>query len=195
MPGSLINMLKVLYPVGVYRLNNGTTVYKELESYSVALDVFAEIVDCVLNEISPVSAQGDGLIFYEKLFGEKKENLSIEQRRSMILNMLSLGANDNTVEGITKFFASLGVECEIVEYYNICFLYVHIYNGMSFDSEEKENIKKRAEEFLPCHLEFTVDFRTIDWSVLDSYERTFEEIDEMGQTWKEFEEYNGEQEE
>jgi len=195
MPGSLTSMLKALIPVGVYSLNNSTNVYKELESYGAALDVLKETVDSILGEISPVCAQTDGLVFYEKLFGDEKSGFSIEQRRSMILNMLSLGANDNTVEGIRKFFASLGVECELIEYYNICFLYVYVLNGQSINSEEREIIIKRAEEFLPCHLEFTVDFRTIDWETLDSYERTFEEIDDLDMTWGEFEAYNGETEE
>lgn len=195
MPNSLTNMLKALLPVGVYKLNNGTNVYKELQSYCAALDVFKETVDSVLSEISPVCAIGDGLVFYEKLFGDEKYSYSIEQRRRMILTMLLLGANDNTVEGIKRFFASLGVECELEEYFNTCFLYVYVLNSESFDSEERKNIIERAKEFLPCHLEFSVDFRTIDWDTLDSYDRTFAQIDALDMTWGEFEAYNGEQEE
>ena len=71
---------------------------------------------------------------------------------------------------------------------------VYIYShDHTLSRTQQDNIIERASEFLPYHLTFTVDFRTIDFGGLDALGLTFSAIDNMEMTLQDFERYNGEE--
>ena len=105
--------------------------------------------------------------------------------------MLTLTSNDNTVEGIRHFFESLGIECGIIEDPSGYFVYIRSLD-QTLSRTRQDYIIKRAEMFMPYHLTFTVDFRTIDFGGLDALGLTFGELDDMDMTWQDFERFNGE---
>ncbi len=190
--GTLSEMIKMTYPIKNYKLNNGTLVYKELQSYSQALDLLRECADEVLRECISSTAQARGLEFYERLFGKARDDLELDKRRDMISNMLTLSSNDNTVEGIYHFFRSVGIECDIIENPMVYDVYIYSHDH-TLSRVQQDNIIDRAKKFLPYHLTFTVDFRTIDFDGLDALELTFGGLDDKNMTWQEFERYNGEE--
>lgn len=183
-------MIKVLESLSLYSLRNYTTVYKELDSYSVALDVLNELMDEYVRECFIETATDYGLSLYEKLYGAERKDLPLEQRREMLIERINLNINDNTVSGIKRFFSSLGLKCDIVENPKICDLYIFPLTG-EFSTLEQEFIIEKARDFLPCHLTFTIDFRSIDWHGLQQLNMTFAEIDAKNMSWGEFERYSG----
>lgn len=185
------NMTKAMQPLSIYSLGNYTAVYKELESYAVGLDILTEIADELVKECFIATASGYGLSIYEKLNGPERTDLTTEQRRKMLIQSVTLNCNDNTLEGVYKFFSSLGLECEITENPTVCDLYILVKGG-TYSETEKKYIRDRAAEFLPCHLTFTVDFRTVNWGYLENLNLTFSEIEEKSLTWAEFENYEEE---
>ncbi len=190
--GTLSEMIKMTFPIKNYKLDNGRLVYKEMESYAAALDVIRECADEILRECISTTAQNRGLEFYEKLFGKVRDDLEIEKRRNMINNMLTLSTNDNTVEGIHHFFRSVGLECDIIENPIVYDVYIYSHDH-TLSRAQQDNIIERAKKFMPYHLTFTVDFRTIDFDGLDALGLIFGRIDDMNMTWQEFERYNWEE--
>ena len=180
------SMAGAMSAAGAYSLDGTTYVDSELEVYAEELDALSEEIGLIIRECIVATAENEGLRFYETLVGSLNSNLSTEKRREMIISLMNLSMNDNTKDGIKLFFKSLGVECEIVENPEIFNLYISISSG-SFSTGRKRYIINRAKAFLPCHLTFTVDFRTSTWADYDSMGRTFEQIDALGLTWEEFE--------
>lgn len=189
--GSLNEMLKML-PAGLYSRKNYTLVYKELESYACVLDTLKECADEILRECTVVSAQSKGLEFYERMYGPARTDLDIQKRRDMLCDMLTLSSNDNTSEGIYHFFRSVGLDCEITEDPTAYDLYI-LSHDKNLTAAQQDSITERAAMFLPYHLTFTIDFRTIDFDGLDALGLTFAQIDAKEMTWKDFERYNGEE--
>ena len=180
------SMVKAMSAVKAYKLDGNTYVDKELFAYSAALDVFSEEIDEIIRECIVATAENEGLSFYEKLVGTLDDKADIETRRAMIISLLNLNTNDNTHNGIKRFFESIGLECDILENPSIFDLYIMPLGG-NFTASEKRYMINRAKKFLPCHLTFTIDFRTSTWADYDAKNRTFNEIDELGITWEEFE--------
>ena len=190
---SLNNMIRAMSPIPMYSLKKiAATVYKELQSYAAELDALSEIVDELITECFLSTACDYGLSLYEKLSGKERTDLPLELRREMLIKSQMLGINDNTLDGIYRFFESLGLQCDINESPEICSIYV-LAKGRVYSKTEQDYIIEMAEKFLPCHLDFTIDFRTVDWAYFDNLSLTFDEIDSKNYTWDNFERYEEEQ--
>lgn len=186
--GSLENMVKAMKTIPLYSLKIYTTVYKELQSYAVELDMLTETVDELINECFLSTASDYGLTFYEKTLGRERSDLSIEKRREMLIQAQLMNVNDNTLSGFYRFFLSVGLECDIVENPYIFDIYI-LAKGRDYSAAEQDYIIEKAKNFLPCHLTFTVDFRTVNWDVFDSFCSTFDNIENKNLTWDDFERY------
>ncbi len=180
------SMVQAMGSVGVYSLDGNSFVDRELKAYAQELDAFSGGIDEIIRESIVATAESDGLLFYEKIVGTLGNGLPIESRREMIESLLRLNSNDNTLGGITRFFRSLGLECEIEELPSIFDLYIKPIGG-SYTLSERKYIVSRAKQFLPCHLTFLIDFRSTTWAGYDSSEKTFREIDALQMTWEDFE--------
>lgn len=180
------SMVKAMSAVGVYTFDSDSGVGRELQAYAAELDALSGVIDEIICESIAATAENEGLNFYEKLVGTLGDGLELGERREMILSLLRLNTNDNTPGGIKKFFKSIGLECEIEESPHIFDLYIKPLGG-SYSMSERQYMISRAREFLPCHLTFTIDFRTMTWADYDSSDRTFARIDAMELTWEEFE--------
>lgn len=188
---SLKRMIEAMRPISVYSLMNYTIVYKELLSYAAVLDIIDENIDELIKECYLSTAEDFGVSIYEKLDGAERTDLSIEQRRKMLENAFAVNANDNTLKGLEKFFSSIGLEYSIKERPHICDLYIRA-KGRDYSETEQKYIIDRAEKFLPCHMSFTIDFRTVNWAYFDSLNLTFQEMDDKNMTWKQIEQYKEE---
>lgn len=185
------NMLKAMAPFSMYVLRIYTSVYKELESYCVGLDVLKETADELITECFIATACDYGLSLYEKLNGPERTDFTTEQRRNMLIQAVTVDCNDNTLNGIYQYLSSLGLECVITENPHICDLYI-LATGGEYTPIQKKYIREKAEDFLPCHLTFTIDFRSLDWEYLDSLGLVFHQIDLKDMTWSDFEDYEEE---
>ena len=180
------SMVKAMSAVKAYNLDGNTYVDKELLAYSAVLDAFSEEIDEIIRECIVTTAENEGLSFYEKLVGTLDDKADTDTRRAMIISLLNLNTNDNTHNGIKRFFESIGLECEIAENPSIFDLYI-MPVSRNFTASEKRYMINRAKKFLPCHLTFTIDFRTSTWADYNAKNMMFKDIDALGITWEEFE--------
>lgn len=176
-------------PIGAYSLRVGDLVYKELESYAAALDAVTDAIDDAIRECFVTTAQEEGLENYERIVGAPRSELDLNTRREMLITLFGIGANDFTREGVERYFSSIGFECDITEdpeHYELM-----IVPRGTYTAAQRELINACAESFLPCHLTFTIEFRTADWDRYDAFNKTFNEWDEMELTWNELDKYEG----
>ncbi len=185
-------MIDAIKAVGAYYLGLGDLVYKELQSYACELDPISEEIDSVIRENFISTATGSGLDAYETIVGARRSDLDNEIRRDMLTALFTVNENDFTVEGVKRFFRSLDMDCTIVEYPKFFDLLI-IPTQREYTPVEQEYIRKRAADFLPCHLTFTIEFRQSDWSVYDGLDLTFDEWDAMSMTWDELDRYEGDE--
>lgn len=183
------NMINDLLPIAFYSLNVGDLVCKELQSYSDQIDGVSDEIETVLRECFLSTAEDIGLSSYEELVGAERIELTLEERRDMVKKLLLLDENDFTYAGVMRFFDSLGFECTITEYPQYFDLLIEPVHG-GYSETEKAYIRKRAEEFLPCHLTFTIEFRQADWNSYDALENTFDDWDALGMDWDELDRYD-----
>ncbi len=188
---SMDSMIYAINSVGVYGLEPEGSVCKELEAYAWALDSFYDEADKVLSECFVQTAEDIGLEMYEELLGRIRSELSTEKRRELVMALLSVKPNDFTLGGVERFFESLDFECDITEFPQYFEVLIEP-SGRAYTESEKDLIIEKAQEFLPCHLTCTVEFRDADWDIYDGLERTFDEWDESGMSWNGLDKFEGE---
>ncbi len=171
-----------LTPLEIYNIQEGTNVYNELASYSVALDVFKEVLDEMLRECFVCKAETYGLENRETVYGKVRENYSISDRQNMIIYRQTLGENHFNKEGLEKFLVSFGVESyQIIEMPTINQIAVFI--SGNYSAEDIDWIKNQVRLILPAHLDHSIDFNGIQWDYIDSTDLTSNDMDNRDYTW------------
>ena len=182
------SMIKALTPIRAYQSDESGQLERELTIFGEVFDEVSQEVDSIITESIISTANDRGLLFYERLFETSAaiESPTVQIRRENVINALMLNEGSHTMSGIQSYFSSLGFECEIKEAPNVYELYISPVSG-GYTQEEKQYIRKRAAEFLPCHLGFLVDFRSVVWADYDNRQLSFAALDSMQQTWEEIE--------
>ena len=186
--GSLENMVRAMLPIGAYSLNKWDLVYKELETYSRSFDEIGAAVDELIRERFITTAEGEGLERYERIIGPVRDDLETELRREMLKALFTVGENDFTLDGLHRFLDSLGFECSVVEDPSDFHLLM-IPQGREYSPAEQELIRERVGEFIPCHLTYTIEFRSADWDEYDSLSKTFDDWDALDLCWDDIDKY------
>lgn len=187
--GSLDNMKRAMRPFCLYRLDLGDLVVYELMSYAEELDMLSEDVRIALRECFISTAMDIGLTSYETLYGAPQFDMSFDDRKEKILSTINIGDNDFTPGGVRDFFSSIGLECTIQEMPQIYDMTIVPAEGYYSESTRKY-IRRMAAEFLPCHLNFTIEFRSCNWDSYDALMYTFDKWDSLDMTWEELDSYD-----
>lgn len=185
------NMIGAMYPIGAYSLNVGDLVCKELWTYAQTFDDITREITDTIRECFVSTSLDKGLEAYERIVGAPRDDLPEPVRRSMVTALLNVNDNDFTLDGIQKFFDSLDFECVIYEDPQAFDLLI-VPTGREYSKAEREYIRKRAADFLPCHLTFTIEFRTATWDTYDALDMTFDEWDALDLDWDALDRYEGE---
>jgi len=181
---SLGSMLGKLKPIGVYSLNGGTLIDAELAAYAEGLRLVSDKVAELENEVFIQTATDYGLVLREQAIGPKKENLQIEDRRSMLLYRGAVTVNDFTRESMERAMIATGVKTSMSEKIAEKKLYINYIAALGGYQTQAEIIAA-ASEFLPAHLICEFDFGSLSWDFLDAKENTFDSIDGLNFTWDE----------
>ena len=184
-------MISAMGAVGLYDLTPGSHIYNEMRTYAESFDALYEAIDDILDECFIQTADDIGLEMYEELTGRIRDDLTLEKRREMALALVNIKPDDFTPDGAERFFDSLGLECEITEYPQN-FEMLIIPTAGEYSRSEQERIRERAEEFMPCHITCTVEFRDADWDTYDGLDNTFDDWDALDFTWNALDRYEGE---
>lgn len=178
----------VLRPLGVYRLDGGTLVEKELQAEACVLQELEGEMERFGRELFISTAEAEGLALREKLCGGEKTGQTLKNRRRMLLFRGAVTAAGNTRKKVEEALAACGILCSITEFADR--LYVNCY-GLLDDTLDQEGAAKAALEFLPAHVPCDMDFRNFSWRTIDRSGRTFAQMDQAGLTWLQIDRYQG----
>lgn len=105
---------KGLLPLGIYPLRETGAVWRELCAYAAALDTVNEMLDEILQESVVKTAESFGLEMLELITGAPRTELSLKQRREMLIARLSLTYGDFTLSGTQRALSALGLKAQIL---------------------------------------------------------------------------------
>lgn len=184
------SLKKGLLPLGVYPLRETDAVWRELCAYAAALDAVNEMLDELLRESVVETAEGFGLEMLELISGAPRKELTLAQRREMLIARLSLTFGDFTLPGTQRALSALGLSARIFEYPRQMAL--HIVCSGTYTKTQRKWIAGQAQALLPAHLDLIMDFRTLDWAAIDRKNLTFSYMDTKNLSWKAIEAYGAE---
>lgn len=168
----------LLQPLGVYELAENSFSGAELSALGAVLDAVCAQIERGLREASPLTAESEGLTYYEQLLGVLPESRSLAARRAAIAAMLQVGGDSFSVAGITNSLAACGVTAK-VEQTNTPGTVIVSFPGTMGVPEGIERMQAIMELFLPCHLAVEYYYKYATWGEVASL--TWGEAGEM--TW------------
>ena len=181
---SLNSIKQKLRPLGLYNLDYSSLIHAELTAYSVVLDEIKRQLEKIEKERFIATAENFGLSTRERTFGAEQTEKSIENRRNILLYRSAICPTDFNKSRLKELMKIAGITCNIVEYPEQNALYIACFE-LNDPSADKNALQRMVEEFLPAHLEYTFEFTTMQWDVIDSKNNTFDFMDSKKLTWDE----------
>ncbi len=179
---SLKSMINKLKPLGIYNLGDESLVYAELSAFSAGLDILRDELEELLREAFVKTAESFGIENLERETEKLCGDLSIEKRRSMLINRLSFGSGDFTLSGFQKMLRFLGVSGEIIESPFTLSIALKLQTG-EYSEAFGNWIISQAKALFPAHLECDIVFPGLEWQVIDRMQNTFLYMDTKGYSW------------
>lgn len=142
---------KLLRPLGVYDLESSSASGGELAALGEAMDTFFSHAQILQQEGLPVTASGEGLLFWEQLLPLPAPEGSVELRRQRILGLCALGGQGLSAAALEATLAACGVECRVEEELETRSAIIS-FPGVTGEPPQFEDKKRVIESVLPCHL-------------------------------------------
>lgn len=179
---SLEEMIKILQPTGLYRLEEDSLVYRELQTYAAAIDRTAERAEEILRESMVQTACSYGLDSKEQLLGRCGEGLSVDERRRRIIHRLSAMPEGFNRGGVERALLSLGYNAEITEdAANETLIFEPL--GENARAEDYLVLIDGIREILPVQLRFVFALPAPTWNELDAKDESFAAHDAAALPW------------
>ena len=176
---------RLLAPLGVYDLSEGTINESELFALGQQLDGVAAQLEHAEQEALPATAEQEGLTLREALFPSRPAAQTVMDRRSAIRTLLQIDEDSLTPGAIGRAILGCGIPAKAIEV-DTGHLQV-IFPGISGPPEGFADIEKLILELLPCHLEVEFYFRYVTWAELETAGVTWDWTEKNGHTWVSFE--------
>lgn len=177
----------LLRPLRIYELDSGYGA-EELETQGEQLDeIFAALNKAEAEAIVP-TAEDYGLSAYEKLLPYVPSYISLEDRRRAIMALLRIDGCSFTPEELQATISGCGIYAtvkETDEWYTVRVQFPEC-RGMP---ENFEQLKKRIDQILPCHLNIEYYFDFITWLILERTFMTWAELEALNLSWAQLETY------
>lgn len=171
----------------LYRLGKDSLVKAELESYLAVLEPIEIKMSQLAARCFVSLCDKEGLTEWEKRLGmqirpEAKEHL----RRQAILHRLAVDGNSFTKEGLLGCLASAGIQADLQEQGEVLTI-----NGQEFleGYTSLEEITRMADQFVPAHLEFSLNIAEMTWEMFEQKNLTFSDWNKLDFTWEYFDIY------
>jgi len=186
--GSLNNMMSLMRPLGIYKLNGGSLIESELTSYAAGLDRLESALQELQTECFAVLAEGYGLSEMENAFNIWPKAEETIARRNLIMGYMSLSPSDCTMAAIKNQLLLHGIDAEITENPTDESLTITCvgYSGPFVDSNK---LLLRIVDVLPAHLKLYITLKLGTWSFWDSRNMYFRLLDYKNQSWNQIEEF------
>lgn len=176
------SMVSKLSPLGIYNVTEDSNIYTELMAYKEGLDIIVSQLDTMLRECFFSTAESYGLSNAERLWGAVRDDLSVEQRREMLLARSAFSYDDFTPEGISELLKMLGISGEVTEYPATLRMVVDVSDG-NYTEGQRLWIINQLRALLPAHLEVDAVFSGLEWEDIDSGALTFQQMERKSLTW------------
>lgn len=174
--------LKILTPLGIYRLSDNSRVYRELSVWAEEFDLLQAETEGLLRELFIVTAENYGIAVNEGIYTAPNEAEGLSLRRQRLLNRLNLNGNCFTLKEITSAIRDFGAaDFQIIEFHSRYNVVVEIYGDYSDASIEF--IKGEIKKIMPAHLITEVYFNGISWADIDGESLSFDTMDGKGYSW------------
>lgn len=176
----------MLYPLGVYALEEGSFNRAELEGQGRALDACSSELDRIAREMILCTAEDDGLTAVETLLPHRPVTKDVNRRRAALAALLRIGEDSFTVKAINNNLAGCGLNAlasETEEPGNVQVSFPEV-PGIPDGFEEMTKI---IEEILPAHLGIEYVFWYVAWAMIEEKFDTWAALEANHYTWEDLE--------
>lgn len=179
---SLEEMIRILQPTGIYGLEEGSAVHRELQTYASAIDAAVQRADEVLREVMPQTACAYGLDSREHLTGCCVEKLSVEERRKRIIYRLSVLPDDFNDSGVQKALFAAGYYGKITpDPENTALIFEPLGSGAK--TQDYLALLEKLYEILPVKYGICFAIPAPTWNESDAKNESFDERDKNALPW------------
>lgn len=177
---SLQRLYRLLAPLGIYALGQGSRIDHELEAYAAALALVEEGVERLRKDALPQTADREALSLHEGAAGlPDREGLAgAEERRELLLRRwkaLPLA----TPAGALALLERAGLQDPYIEERGG----VLTLSAQTVAPGLEDAFWQLALESLPAHLEAEMSAQGCDWNALEAEALTWTELDGLGRSW------------
>lgn len=173
-----------LKATGIYDPEKNLPLYSELMAYGDALNEVSQQADILATEAFLATARDYGISSIEGLYGKVLNGISIDERRSIILNRLCINPGDFTIENIKKVLVSCGLTYHKVYEDKENELLTITGGGHKYSESQVVFILSQLPRLLPAHLEYRIYLNEIIWSSIERRELTWAEMESYDYTWQ-----------
>lgn len=177
----------LLRPLRIYVLDEGYGAV-ELEREGAALDSCGNTLGQVEQEAFLHTAEGYGLEAYEELVPYRPASETLEERRAAIMALLRIDGGSFTVAALNDTLRGCGVAAVVQEGSEAMTVEVR-FPGVRGLPENLEELKKRTEQILPCHLKIDYCYQFITWEQLERWFPSWEAMEAKALDWEHLEIY------
>lgn len=170
----------LLRPMRLYELDSGDGA-AELECEGEQLDAVFSALETAQRESIVASAEDTGLSAYEKILPFVPAYVTDRDRRRAIEALLRIDSRSFTPAAINDTVAGCGIRA-LVEETDIPLTVRVSFPYNRGVPEDFEQLQKRIEEILPCHLGVVYEFVFVLWQELEQWLETWLEAEACG-TW------------
>ncbi|MDQ5983851.1 MAG: hypothetical protein RUMPE_00880 [Eubacteriales bacterium SKADARSKE-1] len=186
---TLDSMKSKLKPLCLYDLSDSSLISAELKAYAEGLDILYDVSEEIEKECFISTAENYGLDLRERLYSSTRSNLTLSERREMLLYRYSITSNDFNKESIEKALVAAGIRGYIIEAPSANKIYINCLE--LFDTMVSNSMAQaEAEKFLPAHLSYDFDFRPLQWVQIEDKDMTFSQMDAADLTWDQIDNYD-----
>lgn len=178
-------MKDLLRPLGVYQLDD-SFLGGELECMGRAMDALQEELERIQQEMSLVTACGEGVEKAVKLFGLHPVTQDTRQLARSLSALGRIGWDSFTLSAINSTIGGCGVNAEVTETDTPGTVVVR-FPELKGVPEEFESLRRIIENILPAHLRVQYLFWYMTWGEWSGQAMTWQAIHEEGLTWETFE--------
>ena len=159
---------ELLEPLNFYRWE-GSFQWAELCSAGVALDVCADDLERIQEEMNLITAKELGLQTICSLLSNPPMAENIEQMRASLSALLRIGDRSFTLQAIQDNLSGCGLTVSLCESDTAGKVTVS-FPGVVDIPRDFLALQRRIEEILPCHLGIAYQFQFLTWGELEENE-------------------------
>ena len=163
--GSFDSMKSKLAPLGIYSLEEGDTVCRELGAYAEGLDPLFDELEEMERESFIATAESYGLSEREKFIDREKPQLTTERRRELLIMQEKSSSGDASAAGFRQYLSDCGLQSYRVDEFPSR-QRIAIYINDVLNEGEKSLIGSKIALAAPAHLNVMVYYQDGD---SDSY--------------------------